>query len=688
MKKHRLLLALGLLVLGVALAIPLLAQELTPTGETPMDSPFAGQPDLAAPEFPPGLDWINVSAPLTIEDLRGKIVLLDFWTYGCINCIHMIPTLERLEGKYGDALLVIGVHSAKFANEGETGNLRQIVQRYNLTHPVINDQDFQVWNRYGVNAWPTFAVIDPRGNVLAMQAGEIPFEAFDQLIGGMVEFWDGVGELDRTPLDLALEGAGTPPGLLAFPGKVLADAGGNRLFIADSNHHRIVVADLETFEVLEVIGAGERGLADGTFDAATFNKPQGMALVGETLYVADTENHAVRAVTLTDRTVTTVAGTGEQSRSRARVEDGTIGNALQVALSSPWDLAWDGANRLYIANAGSHQIYALDMADGLLSVAVGSGREALVNDTPAASDLAQPSGLTYRDGVLVFADSESSSVRAADFNANNLSTLAGTPSNNLFDFGDIDGMLGVNRLQHPLGVVFGDNGLVYIADTYNSRIKVVDPATGETTTLTGQGSDGSFRDGALADAAFDEPGGLSYADGRLYVADTNNQAVRVIDLTSGQVSTVAFPNPERLQIAGRTTVVGGNQAQDAEMTLEAQTVAPGAGELVLTISLPDGYKVNDAAPSQIEWSSDGVAVVIADADQTVDIETPEVRVPVTLTAGETTVHAALDLYYCEADSETLCFIERALLAVPVTVADGAATSTIALAHSVTPPQLP
>jgi sugar lactone lactonase YvrE len=448
------------------------------------------------------------------------------------------------------------------------------------------------------------------------------------------------------------------------------------------------VADLQTAEVLDVIGTGERGMADGGFDAATFNKPQGMALVGDTLYVADTENHAVRAINLAERTVTTAAGTGAQSRNRHRAEDGPIGNAQRVALSSPWDLAWDGANTLYIANAGSHQIYALDLESGMLSVAVGSGREALVNDTPAASDLAQPSGLTYRDGVLVFADSESSSIRAADFNANRLNTLAGTPTNNLFDFGDIDGALGVNRLQHPLGVAFGADGLVYIADTYNSRIKVYEPATGETTTLAGQGGGGGFRDGALAEAAFDEPGGLSYADGRLYVADTNNHAVRVIDLASGQVSTVAFPNPERLQIGGRTTVIGGNQAQNAEIRLDAQSVAPGAGELVLTLTLPEGYTINDAAPSQVAWSVDGEAVTFAESDQTVEIDAPAVRVPVALTAGETTVHAAIDLYYCEAEAETLCFIERAALAVPVTVAEGAASSTIRLAHSVSAPQLP
>ena len=265
---------LKLLLLMLLLApLSVLAQE----GD-PVENPYVGRADLPAPEFPADLDWINVTAPLTIEALRGKIVLLDFWTYGCINCIHMIPTLERLEASYGNALVVIGVHSAKFENEGETENLRQIVQRYELQHAVINDSGFRVWQTYGVRAWPSFVLIDPRGNVLAMQAGEIPFEAFDRVIGGMAEYFDSVGELNRDPLELALEGANVIGGLLSYPGKVLADESSNRRFIADTNHHRIIVADLTTYEVQAVIGTGARVLADGACDAAQCNKPQGLAL--------------------------------------------------------------------------------------------------------------------------------------------------------------------------------------------------------------------------------------------------------------------------------------------------------------------------------------------------------------------------------------------------------------------------
>jgi len=671
-----------LLVLCLTVFImPAAAQE----GDPPLDSPFAGDPELPAPEFPDGLDWINVEQPLALASLRGKIVLLDFWTYGCINCIHMIPVIEALEEKYGDALVVIGVHSAKFENEGTTSNIRQIVQRYELAHPVINDSDFLVWRRYGVQAWPTFAVIDPRGNLLARQAGEIPFAAFDRLFTGMVSFWEDLGELNREPLALALEGAGTPPGVLAFPGKVVADAAGNRLFIADTNHHRIIIADLTTYAVLNVIGTGESGFSDGT-GTATFNKPQGMALQGDTLYVADTENHAIRAIDLTTQTVTTLAGTGVQGYPRLQVGAQTPG--ADFDLSSPWDVAFgDDPNLLYIAMAGPHQLWALALdQDNAVGPIVGDGREAALNQSLATSQLAQPSGLFYRDGQLYFADSESSTIRVADFAADTVSTVAGTTDNNLFDFGDIDGALGVSRLQHPLGVTGSaqTDDIVYVADTYNSRIKALDPTTMGIVSVFGSGGIGGFRDGVGLEAAFDEPGGISYADGRLYVADTNNHAIRVIDLATATVSTVVFPNPDTLQIADQVTVIGGT-ADDA-VTLEAQALAVGVGEIAITIALPDGYKINPDAPSQVVVTVDGDGVAL-DGESETPFREAEVRLPLTLTEGAASVTVTVTTYYCEAVNETLCFFDEAVYTVPVSVTAAADSGVIAITRALVPPVL-
>lgn len=670
-----------LLIMLLSLSSLVIAQE-----ETAEPREYVGQSAFPAPNFPPGLDWLNIEAPLRMEDLRGKIVILDFWTYGCINCIHMIPVMEQIEEKYADEVVIIGVHSAKFANEGETDNIRQIVQRYELKHPVINDHKFIVWGayaQYGVQAWPTFVVIDPRGNLLAVQPGEIPFQAFDRVLSGMVEYFDGTGELNRAPLQLSLESDNQANMALAFPGKVLADEATNRLFISDTNHHRIVVADLLTYEVLDVIGSGARGFDDGDVGEATFDKPQGMALdaANNLLYVADVNNHAVREVDLAARTVRTIAGIGEQSRGFMQP-----GPAEATRLSSPWDVELGEDGTLFIAMAGPHQLWAMSLADGTIYPYAGSGREGLLDGALMDAQLAQPSGLEYVDGMLYFADSESSSIRVVDVRANQIHTLAGPTANDLFAFGDIDGAVGTSRLQHALGVTAGDDGKLYVADTYNSKIKVLDPESKEITSLFGLGGLGGFRDGGADMAEFDEPGGLDYADGKLYVADTNNHAVRVIDIESGEVSTVVFPNPEALQIEDQPTVVAGNAAAGLQITLPEQTLAEGEGEIELRIILPEGYKLNNLAPFSSEWTSSNEGIVIAEENLTQSIVEPELplHVPVTLHAGEDLLHGELTIYYCEAINESLCFIEQVSIDAPVTVSEGDST-TIVLEHTIVPP---
>lgn len=657
-------------------------------GEEPLDSPYAGSPQAAIPEFPDDLEWVNVDAPLTREDLRGKIVIMDFWTYGCINCIHMIPVLQQLEQEYAEELVVIGVHSAKFANEGETTNIEQVVQRYDVHHPVINDKDFTVWRMFGAQAWPTFAVIDPRGNLLAAQSGEIPYEAFQQLLDGMVEFWGSIGELNREPLDITPEGANTPNSLLRYPGTVLADVEGSRLFIADSSNNRIVIADLTTYEVRDIIGTGTGGFDDGAFDSATFNKPQGMALRDNRLYIADTNNHAIRLANLDSREVSTAAGTGIMGRGFNSFY-ATISEPLTFNLRSPWDVEFGDGDTLYIAMAGTHQIWEMDVVLGLLRPSVGYGKEGMFNQRLDSSELAQPSGLYYENGKLYFADSESSTIRVADYINSEVHTVSGTLDNNLFDFGDIDGELGESRLQHPLDVD-GGGDLIYFADTYNSRIKTI-AANDVTATLSGQGGVGGFADGSLDEAEFDEPGGLDYVelpDGsrKIYVADTNNHAIRVIDLDTEQVSTVEFPNPQALQIEDRVTIIGGNRAADEALVLDEQTLASGDGEIVLSLDIPEGYKLNPLAVSLATWSTGGDAMTITDENREVIIENTNVRIPVMLEAGSGTLYGELTIYFCEAVNESLCFIDEFRVEVPVTVGDSG-EQTIAITRELVPPQM-
>src|SRR3954466_7930000 len=254
------------------------------------EMPIPQQGRVRAPELDGGRDWLNTDKPLSLAALKGKVVLLDFWTYGCVNCMHIIPDLKRLEQKYANQLVVIGVHSAKFSNEKETDNIRQIILRYELEHPVVNDADFTIWNAYSVRAWPTQYLIDPAGYIVGLVRGEGNYELLDAAIGKTVEEFRKRGELNEQPLSLALERAKVGDLPLAFPGKVLADEKSDRLFIADSNHNRIVVTKLDG-TLVETIGAGARGAEDGAFETASFYRPQGLALDGDSLYVADTENH-------------------------------------------------------------------------------------------------------------------------------------------------------------------------------------------------------------------------------------------------------------------------------------------------------------------------------------------------------------------------------------------------------------
>ena len=674
MRRFRLFFTL-LLLFTISLSSPLAQSNES-------ESPYVGT--IAAPAFPETVDWLNVEAPLTFEGLRGKFIILDFWTYGCINCIHMIPVLRDLEERFAEELVVIGVHSGKFESEQETDNLQQIVQRYELEHPVINDEDYAVWRTFGASAWPTFLVIDPNGNVIGAQPGEVPYEAFEIFLSSAIEYYDNnpeAGTIDRTAIEFVLEGAGDPGTALAFPGKVLADIEGNRLFIADTNHHRIVIADLTTYEVLDIIGTGERGYTEGTFDEATFDQPQGIELVGNILYVADVNNHAIRTIDLEAQSVSTIAGTGTMARTLVPFTT-VISDPLNAEIRSPWDVAFDGEKTLYIAMAGSHQIWQLDLEFNELRAAVGNGREAQISRRLANSELAQPSGLHWHDGLLYFADSESSTVRVADVFEDRVSVIAGVTANDLFTYGDYDGGIGESLLQHALGVTANEDGsLVYIADTYNNKIKVFDTETGITSTLLGLGGTGGYSDDDASVAQFDEPGGLDYVNGLLYVADTNNHVIRVIDLETETVSTLQFSNPEALVInRDEPTILGGNSGDDILIELEPQTIATGDIDLVLNYTIPEGYKINELTDSTITLATDD-SVQVPDSVVISELTT---SIPVIVAEGESTISLTIEFFYCEEDS--YCLIDDVEFIVPIIVTDDADSTVIEISREVTLPE--
>ncbi|HEY8563761.1 MAG TPA: thioredoxin-like domain-containing protein [Pyrinomonadaceae bacterium] len=608
---------------------------------------------VRAPELSGARSWLNTDKPLSLAGLRGKVVLLDFWTYGCINCVHIIPDLKKLEAKYANDLVVIGVHSAKFTNEGDTENIRQIILRYGLEHPIANDADFKIWEQYAVSAYPTQVIIDPAGYIVGAAVGEGYAEGVDKLIGETIEEFRKKGQLDGKPLKFALERAKTGDLPLAFPGKVLADAASNRLYISDSNHNRIVVADLSG-KLIETIGSGKAARDDGDFQAAAFNRPQGLALSGTRLYVADTENQLVRLVDLKTRRVSTVGGTG-------RLEDftGEGGAPLKTGLRSPWDLALAGKS-LFVAMAGSHQIWRLDPEKNVLEPYAGTRVEARVDGKLALAAFSQPSGIASDGANLFVADSEANIVRRIDFKKETVETLAG---GDLYVFGDADGEGDDVRLQHPLGVALGEGGKVLIADTYNHKIKLLDPAARTVKTFLGSGQSGQA-DGKAP--TFYEPGGLSVANGKLYVADTNNHAIRVVDLATKTVTTLKIEGLKPpIETTGETEGFSPNLRENRIESTEIAANAPNS--MRVQIKLPAGFHLNRNAPNRYEISIDG-AETAANAGGArkfsalpLDIPLPAVR------TGSANLKVRLSIYYCREDDTGACLIKTLLWHVPVKV---------------------
>jgi thiol-disulfide isomerase/thioredoxin/DNA-binding beta-propeller fold protein YncE len=466
---------------------------------------------VRAPELPDSLEWFNTPAPLRLADQRGKVVLLDFWTYSCINCLHVVPDLRYLEEKYRDGLAVIGIHSPKFPNERVAAHLQKAINRYHIRHPVANDPKLRVWRQYGIKAWPSLIFIDPQGYVLGVLRGEGRRKQLDGLIAQHLDKAEREGIVSSEPLPVQLQPE--PRGTLSFPGKVLAH--GNRVYISDSGHNRIIEATPDG-QITRVFGSTSPGLLDGREHEAAFRNPQGLTRVDDYLYVADTGNHAIRRINLWDGEVQTVAGTGTQGRYAGDFYD----DPLNAPLNSPWDVAHHNG-QLFIAMAGQHQVWSLQMTTNVICNFVGSGREGIDDGAREKATLAQPSGLAVGESRLYIADSETSALRVLELPLGAVETLVGT---GLFDFGDTDGVGTAARLQHPLGVSYDSSRkCLWIADTYNNKIKKMD-------TISKQVS--SFEEcTGLA-----EPGGLSVAGDRLWIANTNAHEIRCLDLEEGGCS--------------------------------------------------------------------------------------------------------------------------------------------------------
>ncbi|KAF1373850.1 hypothetical protein PFLUV_G00243210 [Perca fluviatilis] len=656
--------------------------------------------DLKIPDFQTGLEWLNTEGPLSLnKELAGKVVLLDFFTYCCINCMHILPDLHQLEKKHSakDGLVVVGVHSAKFPNEKVLDNVRSAVLRYDICHPVVNDSEAHLWHELEVSCWPTLVLLGPRGNLLFSLVGEGHRDKLVLFTDNALRHYGEQGLLKTHTVGIRLYRDSLPPSVLSFPGKVAVDSSMKRLAIADTGHHRILVVS-STGHLSHVIGGPKSGRQDGNLSQASFNSPQGVAIKGDTVYVADTENHLIRKIDLLEGRVSTLAGVGAQGTDK---EGGAMGP--QQPISSPWDVTLGTAggaedNVLWIAMAGTHQIWALFLADGKLP----KGR-AFYFTTGGGGAKTQPSGLALAPeepwACLYVADSESSTIRSLALKDGAVKVLVGGERDplNLFAFGDVDGKGVDAKLQHPLGVAWApEQSLLYVADSYNHKIKVVDPKVKQCSTLAGTGEAGDTLGPEFNKSCFNEPGGICVGDSGklLYVADTNNHQVKVLDLSSKTVS--LFPISMDCTDSVPSKPSGPAKAPTLPKSAARKEMPPvsvSAGQTLvmsLTLSLPEGTKLTEEAPSCWALSAEGNEWLLENQVITGDIV--DLSKPLSMSAKLPAVIKDLNsnpsltlgvwVYYCMETSKA-CMMKAASFTQPLQISanHGEEEITVALAHA-------
>lgn len=590
--------------------------------------------DLTFPpikDFKEGLEWFNVSEPLTFsKHLKGKLVLFDFFTYCCINCMHILPDLKDLENEFSieDGFVVIGVHSAKFSNEKQSHNILSAVQRYNISHPVVNDNVSDMWRKCDVHCWPTLLLIGPDARPLIMLMGEGHKQKLQLYISNALKYYISKGLISchSLPSEAAYHLLPATKGPLLFPGKIAIHK--NLMAISDCGNHRLLLVSISSGEIIDHVGK-KIGFRDGDYDICEFNSPQGVCFSsdGGTLFVADTENHAVRAVDLKTRNVRTVAGTGQQGEDH---KGGNIGR--KQVISSPWDVAvyiYEQQEILFIAMAGTHQVWALfpDISPPIrwwkgatypsntcLCVA-GNGREENRNNQyPHNAAFAQPSGLAINNNSLYIADSESSTVRkliVGGTEAGRVMAVVGgdRDPNNLFAFGDRDGTTHDAKLQHALGVAMhSDGSTLFVADTYNHKIKLINT---NTNTIAAMQPFGSLDPKTLV---FNEPAGLAIMKNTLFIADTNNHCIKIVELindndklSAKSIKTMEFKDKF---VNDRDTV--DKMDIDIIKCIDRVHIAEAGGKVVLKIAFifEDGLKLTEKVPQSWEvnlanlmWSS-------------------------------------------------------------------------------------
>ncbi|MFT5702756.1 MAG: thiol-disulfide isomerase/thioredoxin/DNA-binding beta-propeller fold protein YncE [Rickettsiales bacterium] len=587
--------------------------------------------------------WLNSSRNIKTSDLENRIILLDFWTYACVNCLHMIPEIKKLEEVFGDRLTVIGVHSGKFNNEKETKSIRNAILKHDISHLVVNDADFKIWNSFKISSWPTILLIDPKGRIKKKYEGEISSSQLEKDIKKLIKKYRY--QLNDKELPIVLERNETIDHVLKFPEKIIFAkdfsyknvSKTNVLIVANSGKNSIFITNLNGQTLLE-IGSEDSGFLDGNISVAKFNSPRGLLFKNNILYVADTENHALRQIDFKNEEVKTLSGNG----LRGAIVGGK-NKAKDISLASPWDLEFfPDSNNIIIANAGTHQLLKYDISEKTINNFAGNGNEDLIDGANPQNSLAQPSGLSASGNKLYFVDSESSSLRMVT-KSGEVSTLIGK---GLFDFGYKNGIKKDALLQHPAGIYADDTG-IYIADTLNHVIRKYNFKTKEIYDYSG--SLRGYGVGSKKETSYDEPGGLVGFLGKLYIADTNNN--RIIELNSNKSSKVIDILPElKIPTEGLLEYLPNLERVPTKKVRIGDQVK-------LIFNMDDGWKINQSAPSffnLVEIKNKKEANLIASFTEST-IRSGSVKLPKLLKDHQYYLQGTV--YYCEDKKDSLCLIK-------------------------------
>jgi thiol-disulfide isomerase/thioredoxin len=597
--------------------------------------------DVKKLSVPQSEKWLNVSRPLEASDLKGHLILLDFWSYSCVSCIQTLPEIKKLEDQFGSKLTVIGVHSGQFANEKDLAAIKKAVLRYDISYPVINDSDLKIWNSFEVKALPTLILINTHGKVVQTYVGESDVEKIKADVKKLISKYKF--QINRQPLPVLPEKYNSIGNVLSFPSKLeyAADFKYKKrqlpaIFISNSGQNNIVVSSLSG-EIITKIGSGQKGLEDGSFDVASFNAPQGMTYKNGKLYVADFGNNAIREIDFKEGKVTTLVGLGLRGEIIERDSE-----AKDTNLAAPTDVKFFREN-LAIANSGTHQILSYNFKNQTIAVLAGNGSKGVEDGKYPENSLAQTSGLSVFARKLYFVDAASSALRVLD-ESGEVQTLIG---GNLTKSGHANGTKQSALMQHPLGLLVDDTG-AYISDSYNHKIRKYDFSSKQISDLVGKKRGKNL--GGANTTEFDEPEGIIAVLDRFYLADTNNNRILVLSRGNFSSESLNVMPPLKLPREGFLEYLPNLQkAEEAKVKDEA--------EIVIKIDLKDGWKINEEGPSFVnllELSKDDKANLVASFDWNA-VKEKTMKLP-KLKSGKDYILQG-SIYYCQNKQNALCYIK-------------------------------